>query len=183
MSKIIFSSVQFSRSVVSDSLRPHESQHARPPCSSPTPGVYSNSCPLSRWCHPTNLILSRPLLLPPSVFPSIRVFSNESVLCIRWPKYWSFSVSISPSNEHSGLISFRMDWLDKICPFSFPLTLWILRWYPGSGGDFSPCCLLWRLVFRGRPDISHSHAPRPRCLHFQPWHCESERHWPVLNRS
>ena len=62
---------------------------------------------------PTNyLILCRPLLLPPSVFPSIRVFSNESALCIRWPKYWSFSFSISPSNEHSGLISFRMDWLD-----------------------------------------------------------------------
>ncbi|CAN0224497.1 unnamed protein product [Rangifer tarandus platyrhynchus] len=62
---------------------------------------------------PSNhLILSRPLLLLPSVFPSIRVFSNESVLCIRWPKYWSISFSISPSNEYSGLISFRMDWLD-----------------------------------------------------------------------
>ena len=62
---------------------------------------------------PSNhLILCHPLLLPPSVFPSIRVFSNESVLCIRWPEYWSFSFSISPSNEYSGLISFRMDWLD-----------------------------------------------------------------------
>ena len=62
---------------------------------------------------PSNhLILSDPLLLPPSIFPSIRVFSNESVLCIRWSKYWSFSYSISPSNEYSGLISFRMDWLD-----------------------------------------------------------------------
>ena len=61
---------------------------------------------------PSNhLILCCPLLLPPSIFPSIRVFSNESVLCIRWPKYWSFSFSISPSNEHPGLISFRMDWL------------------------------------------------------------------------
>ena len=58
------------------------------------------------------LILCHPLLLPPSIFPSIRVFSNESVLCIRWPKYWSFNFSISPSNEHSGLISFKMDWLD-----------------------------------------------------------------------
>ena len=163
-------------------LRPHGLQHARLPSPSPTPGVYSNSCPQSRWCHPTNL-LSRPLLLLPSVFPSIRVFSNESVLCIRWPKYWSFSFSISPSNEYSGLISYRMYWLDKICPFSLPLTLWILRWYPDSGDDFSPCCLLSRLVFRGRPDISHSHAPIPRYLHFQPWHCESERHWPVLNRS
>ena len=64
---------------------------------------------------PSNhLILCRPLLLPPSIFPSIRVFSNESVLCIRWPKYWSFSFSISPSNEYSELISFRMDWLDLL---------------------------------------------------------------------
>ena len=64
---------------------------------------------------PSNhLILCRPLLLPPSIFPSTRVFSNESVLHIRWPKYWSFSFSISPSNEYSGLISFRMDWLDLL---------------------------------------------------------------------
>ena len=97
----IFNSVHFSRSVMSDSLRPHESQHARLPCPSPTPGVHSNSCPSSRWCHPA--ILCRPLLLLPSIFPSIRVFSNESVLCMRWPKYWSFSFSISPCNEHSGL--------------------------------------------------------------------------------
>ena len=62
----------------------------------------------------SHLILCRPLLLPPSIFPSIRVFSNESVLCIRWPKYWSFSYSISPSNEHPGLIFFRMDWLDLL---------------------------------------------------------------------
>ena len=63
---------------------------------------------------PSNhLILCHPLLLPPSIFPSIRVFSNESVFCIRWPKYWSFSFSISPSNEYSGLISFRIDWLDR----------------------------------------------------------------------
>ena len=61
-----------------------------------------------------HLILCRPLLLLPSIFPSIRVFSNESVLCIRWPKYWSSSFSISPSNEHTGLISFRMDWLDLL---------------------------------------------------------------------
>ena len=63
---------------------------------------------------PDHLILCRPLLLPPSIFPSIRVFSNESVLRIRWPKYWSFSFSISPSNEYSGLISFRVDWLDLL---------------------------------------------------------------------
>ena len=67
------------------------------------------------WVMPSNhLILCRPLLLMPSIFPSISVFSNESVLCIRWPKYWSFSFNISPSNEHSGPISFRMDWLDLL---------------------------------------------------------------------
>ena len=106
-----FSSVQFSRSVVFDSLRPHGLQHARPPCPSPTPGVYSNSCPLTPSNH---LILCHPLLLPPSIFPSIRVFLKESVLHIRWPKYWSFSFNISPSKEYSGLISFRMAWLDLL---------------------------------------------------------------------
>ena len=95
---------------MSGSLQPHRLQHARPPCPSPTPRVYSNSCPLSWW----HLILYCPLFLPPAVFPSIRVFSNDSVLHIRWPKYWSFSFSISPSNEHPGLISFRMDWLDLL---------------------------------------------------------------------
>ena len=90
-------SIQFCRSVVSDSLWPHELQHARPPCPSPTPGAYPNSCPLSRWCHPT----CHSLLLMPSIFPSIRVFSNKSALRIRWPKFWSFSSNISPSNEHS----------------------------------------------------------------------------------
>ena len=107
----IFNSVQFSLSVVSDSLQTQESQHSRPPCPSPTPRVHSNSCPLSRWCH---LILCRPLLLLPPIPPSIGVFSNESALPMRWPKYWSFSFSISPSNEHPGRISFRMDCLDLL---------------------------------------------------------------------
>ena len=108
-----FSSVQFSLSVMSDSLRPHESQQARPPCPSPTPGVYSNSSIES--VMPSNqFILCHPLLLLPSIFPSIRVFSNESTLHMRWPKYWSFSFSISPSNEHPGLISSRMDLLDLL---------------------------------------------------------------------
>ena len=101
--------VHFSRSVESYSLRPHGPQHARPPCPSPTPRVYSNSCP---WVGDA-IQLSHPLLpvlLLPSIFPSIRVFSNESVLHIRWPKYWSFSFSISPSNEYSEVISFRTDW-------------------------------------------------------------------------
>ena len=102
---------QFSCSVVSDSFQPGL-QHARPPCLSPTPGAYSNSYPSPQWCHPT--ISCHPLLLPPSIFPSIRVFSHESALHIRWPKYWSFSFNVSPSNEHPGLISFRMDWLDLL---------------------------------------------------------------------
>ena len=98
---------------MSDSLQPHELQHATPPCPSPTPGVHSDSCPLSQL--PSNhLILCHPLLLLPSIFPSFRIFSNESVLYMRWPKYWSFSFSISPSNEYSGLISFRIDWLDLL---------------------------------------------------------------------
>ena len=105
------SSVQFSCSVISDSLWPHELQYARPPCPSPTPGVHPNSCPSSRWCHPA--ICHPPLLLPP-IPPSIRVFSNESTLRMRWPKYWSFSFSVIPSKEHPELISFRMDWLDLL---------------------------------------------------------------------
>ena len=113
LTPIRISSVQFSRSVMSNSLRLHGLQHARPPCPSPTPRVYSNSCPLSdaiQLVMPSNhLILCHPLLLPPSIFPSIRVFSNESVLRIKWPTYWSFSFSISPSSEYSGMISFRMD--------------------------------------------------------------------------
>ena len=75
--------------------------------------AYSNSCPSCQWCHPT-ISSCRPLLLLPSIFPGIRVFCTESVLHNMWPKYWSFSFSISPSNEYSGLISFRMDWLDLL---------------------------------------------------------------------
>ena len=105
--------VQSSSSAVSDSLRPHALQHTRLPCPSPTPRACSNSCPSSQWCHSTiSSSVSCPLLLLPSILPSIRVFSNESALCIRWPKYWSFGFNISPSNEYSGLISFRIDWFD-----------------------------------------------------------------------
>ena len=107
------SSVQFSHSVVSNSLQPRESQHSRPPCPSPTPRVHSNSCPSSRWWHPT--ISSSVILF--SSFPQSLPASGSfpmSQLCMRWPKYWSFSFSISPSNEHPGIISFRMDWLDLL---------------------------------------------------------------------
>ena len=96
---------------MSSSLQPHRLQHVRLPCPSLSPGVCSNSCPLIQWCH---LILCCPLLLLPSIFPSIRDFLNELTLHINWPKYWSFSFSISPSNEYSGLISFRIDWFDLL---------------------------------------------------------------------
>ena len=99
---------------MSISLQPRGLQHIRPPCPSPTPGAYSNSLSIEPLMPFNHLILCHPLLLLPSIFPSIRVFSNESVLCNRWPKYWSFSFSISPFNEYSGLISFRMDWLDLL---------------------------------------------------------------------
>ena len=94
-------------------MRPHEPKHARPPCPSPTPGV-DKLMSIKSVMQSNHLILCRPLLLLPSLFPSIRVFSNESALHIRWPKDWSFSFNISPSNEHPGWISFRMDWLDLL---------------------------------------------------------------------
>ena len=98
---------------MSDSLRPHESQHARALCPSPTPGVHSNSS-IESVMSSSHLIFCRPLLFLPEIPPSIRVFSNESTLHMRWPKYWSFSFNIIPSKEHIGLISFRMDWLDLL---------------------------------------------------------------------
>ena len=103
-------SVRLSRSVVSDSLRPQELQH--------TLSITSFRSLLRlisiKSVMPSNhRILCRPLLLPPSIFPSIRVFSNESALRMRWPKYWNFSFNINPSNEQTGLLSFRMDWLDQ----------------------------------------------------------------------
>ena len=107
-------SLQFIHSVLSDSLRPHEPQHTRPPCPLPTPGVHSDSTSIESVMPSSHLILCCPLLLPPSILPSIRVFSNESVHRIRWPKYWSFSFNINPPNEHLGLISFRIDWLDLL---------------------------------------------------------------------
>ena len=93
---------------MSNSLPPLVPQHARTPCPSPIPGIYSYLFLLNPI--ESHLILCHPLLLL-SLFPSIRVFSTESTLHIRWPKYWSFRFNISPSSEHSGLISFRMDWL------------------------------------------------------------------------
>ena len=105
---------QFSHSVVSDSLRPHGLQQTRPPCPSPNYPSWLKLMSIESVMPSNHLILCRPLLLPPSFFPSIRVFSNELVLHIRWPKYCSFSFNISSSNEYSGLVSFRMDWFDLL---------------------------------------------------------------------
>ena len=108
------SPLRFSHSIVCNSLRPHEPQYARPLCPSPTPRVHPNPCPSSWWYHPaTSHPLSSPS--PPALnLSQNQVFSNESALHIRWPKYWSFSFSISPSNEDSELISFRIDWYDLL---------------------------------------------------------------------
>ena len=108
-----FSSVHFIRSVVSNSLRPHGLQHARPPCPSPTPGVDSNSCPLSQWCHPTISTSVIPFSSCPQSFPASGSFPM-SQLFASGGQTWSFSFSSTPSNEHPGLISLRMDWLDLL---------------------------------------------------------------------
>ena len=111
---------------MSDSLQPHGLQHTRLSCPSPPPRARSNLCPLMPSNH---LILCRPLLLLPSIFPSTRIFSNESALHIRWPKYCSFS--ISPSNEYSGLISFKIDWFPLQLTGSIPCS-------PRDSQEFSP---------------------------------------------
>ena len=141
------SSVQFSHSVVSDSVTPWTAarQASHP---SPTPGVYTNSCPLSQWCHPT-ISSCRPLLFQPSIFLSIRVFSKESVLCIKWLKYWSFNFSISPSNEYSGLISFRIDWFDLLVVQGTLKTL--LQYYS------SKASINWRSAFFISPTLTSIH--------------------------
>ena len=139
-----FSSVHFSHSAVSDSLRLHESQHARPPCPSPTPGVHPNSCPSSQWCHPAISSCHHLLLLPPIPL-SIRVFSNESNLCIRWPKCWRFSFNISPSNEYSGW--FPLGW-----------TGWIPLQSKGLSGVFSNITVWKHQFFSSQPSLwSNSH--------------------------
>ena len=158
-------SVQFSRWVVSDSLQPHGLQHT-------TSLSVTNSRSLLKLMSMelvmtfNHLILCHPLLLLPSIFPSIKVFSNESVLHIRWPKDWSFSFSISPSNEHPGLISFRMDWLDllpctKLFYMSFAVSelllaslgaecscFWlILTFYQNGKAIFVPTNSAWEFLF------------------------------------
>ena len=104
---------QLSRSVMSDSLQPHGLQHARLPCPSVCPG-FLKFISIESTTPFNQLILCHPLLLLPSIFPSIRIFPSKLALCIKWPKYWSFSFTISPSNEYSGLISLRIDWFDLL---------------------------------------------------------------------
>ena len=125
---------------MSDSLQPHESQHARPPCLSITNSRSSLRLMSIQSVMPSShLILCDPLLLLPPIPPSIRVFSNESTLHMRWPKYWSFTFSISPSNEHPGLISFRMDWLDLL------VVQGTLKSLPQQHS--SKATILWRSAF------------------------------------
>ena len=124
-----FISVQFSHSVMSNSLWPHGMQHTRPLCPSPAPGVYPNSWPLSPRCHPT--IPCRPLLHLPLIFPSIRLFSNESALHIRWPKYWEFQLQ-----HQSFQRIFRTDflwWTGRTIPFNTDL-----KWSLGAESTCSP---------------------------------------------
>ena len=128
---------------MSDSLQPYGLQHVRPPCPSPSPGACLNSCQLTWWCRPT-ISSSVTLLLLPSVFPSIRVFSSESALHIRWPKYWSFSFSINLSNEYSGLISFRIDWFDLL---AIQGTLKSLLQHHSSKASKSTASILWHSAF------------------------------------
>ena len=131
------------QSLIYVSLWPHALQLARLPCPSLSPRSFSNSCPLSLWCHLTNLILCHFLLLLPSIFPSIRVFSNESGLHTRWPDYCNFSFSVSPSNEHSELISSKIDWSDLLAVH----------------GTLSSSTIVWKIqFFSSQPSLwSNSH--------------------------
>ena len=120
---------------MSDSLWPHVLQHTRPPCPSPTPRVYVNSCPLSWWCHPTISSSVIPLSSYLQSFPSSRSF-QWVISSHQWSKYWSFSFSISPSNGYSGVISFRMDWLGLL---AVQRTLMSLLQYPSSKASIFQC--------------------------------------------
>ena len=153
-------------------MQPHGLQHTRLPCPSLSPGVCSNSCPLSLWCHPTHLILCCPLLLLPSIFPSIRVFSNESALRIKWPKYWSFNFSISPSSEYSRLISFRIDLFDLLAVQG---TLKSLLQHHSSKAS-----ILWHSAFF-MVQLSHPYMTTGKVVFFQlPWLLWLSLYGPVL---
>ena len=151
---LIAHSVQFSRSVVqfsrSDSLRPHESQHTRPPCPSPTPGVHSNSCPSRRWCHPAISSSVVPFSSCPQSFPESEFF----------PVSWLFasgghsigaSASISPSSEYSGLISFRIEWFNLLVVQETYLSVKKSE-FSGEDGNLFPNCQ-WFTCLRDRSSI------------------------------
>ena len=140
-------------SVVSDSA-PHGLQHART-CSSATPGVYSNSCLSHQGCHPTISSSVVPFSSRLQTFPASGSFSNESVHCIRWPKYWSFSFSISPCSEYSGLISFRMDWFDLL---AVQMTLQSLLQHHSSKASILQCSTL--LIVQ----LSHPYMPTTKAI-------------------
>ena len=150
-------SVQFSHSVMSDSVRLHGLQHTRPPCPSPTPRAYSNSCPLSQWCQPTISSLSSPFLpafnLSPGSF-------QMSAFHIRWPKYWSFSFNISPSNEYSGMISFCMDRLDLLAVQG---TLKSLLQHHTSKALILHCSAFFKVQF------SHPYMTTGKTIALTPW--------------
>ena len=134
------SSVQFSHSVVTDSLWPHGLQYARFPCPTPTPGVYSNSCPLSQWCHPTILSSVIPFSSCLQYFPASGSFPMSQFFASCGQSIGSFSFSISPSNEYSELISFRMDWLDLLAVQG---TLKSLLQHRSSKASFLQCSVFF----------------------------------------
>ena len=138
---------------MSYSLWPHELQHARPPCPSPVPRVHSDSTSIESVMPSSHLILCHPLLLLPLIPPSIRVFSKESTLRVRWPKYWRFSFSIIPSKEIPGLISFRMDWLNLLVVRE---TLKSLLQHHSSKAS-----ILWHSAFF---TVQHSHPYKTKAL-------------------
>ena len=159
---LISVSVQFSPSVMSNSLQPHGLQHTRLPCSSPTPGAYSNSCPSSRWCHPTISSSVVPFSSHLQSFPASGSSPLSQFFYIRWPKHWSFSFSISPSNEYSGLICSRIDWFDIL---AVPGTLQSLLQVLGYSFLNTYFKLSW-LMLSGRMNCSMHFASLPPALLF-----------------
>ena len=145
----------FIHSVMFDSLQPHGLQHSRLLCPSQTLGACSDLISIESVMPSNHLILCRPLFLPPSVFLRIRVFSNESVLRIRSPKFWSFSFNISPSKEYSGLISFRMHWLDLLAVQG---TLKSILQYHSSKASVLWCSALFIVQLTSIHDYGKNHS-------------------------
>ena len=144
---------------MSNSLWPHELQHVRPLCPSPTPWVHPNPYALCQWCHPTISSSVVPFSSRPQSFPVSGSF-QESALCIRWPKYWSFSFRISPSNEYPGLISFRMDWLDLL---AVQATLKSLLQHHSSKAS-----IVWRSAFF-TVQLSHPYMTTGKTIALTRW--------------